>query len=229
MSDKLVMKELSYSERPYEKLERQGVSALSDAELLSIHLQSGVRGSTALDIANKMLVKFGGLVHLSDASLEEMQQLKGVGRVRAIRLKAAFELGNRRLSSWRDKEVVVLNSPQDIISLLEPEMRYLPREEFHILLLDIRHRLIRKIKIADGGLAGAVIFPRDVFREAVKANAAALVLAHNHPSGDAKASEADIQSTQNFVKMGSMMGIPILDHIIVASRGSISLREEGLM
>jgi DNA repair protein RadC len=229
MSKKLTMKELQSSERPYEKLEQQGARDLSDAELIAIQLQSGMAGTTALEIANQMLTGMGGLRGIYEASLEEMCQIKGIGRVRAIRLKAAFELGNRHLNSRRDEVRPVLRNPDDIVQLMEPELRYLSREEFHVILLDVRLRMIRKIKISRGGLAAAVVFPRDIFREAVKANAASIALVHNHPSGDAEPSPADLESTRKLMGLGEMMGIPVLDHLIVGSKGSISMRERGLI
>ncbi len=229
MSKKLKMKELQELERPYEKLEQYGPRELSDAELIAIQIQSGLAGRTALEIAHQLLNDLSGLTGLYEASLEEMCATKGIGRVRAIRLKAAFELGNRHLSSRREEIRPVLQKPADIIQLMEPELRYLSREEFHVILLDVRHRMIRKIKISRGGLTAAVVFPRDIFREAVKANAAAIALVHNHPSGDAEPSAADLESTRRLMKVGEMMGIPVLDHLIIGSNESVSMKERGLI
>lgn len=229
MSKKQTMKDRQYMERPYEKLEQQGARSLSDAELIAILLQSGLAGATAVEIANQLLSNLNGLSGVYEASIEEICQIKGIGRVRAIRLKAAFEIGNRHLNSRREEIRPALRRPDDIVQLMEPELRYLNREEFHIILLDIRQRMIRKIKISRGGLAAAVIFPRDIFREAVKANAAAVILVHNHPSGDAEPSPADLESTRKLMEIGQMMGVPVVDHLIVGAQGSISMKERGLI
>lgn len=229
MSKKQTMKDRQYMERPYEKLEQQGARSLSDAELIAILLQSGLAGATAVEIANQLLSSLNGLSGVYEASIEEICQIKGIGRVRAIRLKAAFEIGNRHLNSRREEIRPALRRPDDIVQLMEPELRYLNREEFHIILLDIRQRMIRKIKISRGGLAAAVIFPRDIFREAVKANAAAVILVHNHPSGDAEPSPADLESTRKLMEIGQMMGVPVVDHLIVGAQGSISMKERGLI
>ncbi|HHV42786.1 MAG TPA: DNA repair protein RadC [Clostridiaceae bacterium] len=229
MSDNLRMKELQCLERPYEKLEQLGPRALTDAELIAIQIQSGVAGKSALEIANQLLANLSGLCGLSEASLEEMCQTPGVGRVRAIRLKSAFEIGNRHLSARREEIRPLLQKPSDILQLMEPELRYLSREEFHILMFDVRQRMIRRCKISGGGLAATVVFPRDIFREAVKANAASIALVHNHPSGDAEPSPADLKSTKNLVEAGKMMGIPVIDHLIIGCEGSVSMKERGLI
>ena len=171
----------------------------------------------------------GGLPWLVQAEVEELRQISGIGRVKALQLKACVELGNRMINALQNEYRQPIRTPSDAILFLEPRLRLQPREEFHVLLLDTRNRLIRSVHVGGGGLDAAVIYPRDIFREAVKANAAAIMLAHNHPSGDASPSRSDIDSTARFVEIGTMMGIPVLDHLIIASGGSISLKQRGLM
>ena len=224
----LTMKELPSSERPYEKAEGKGVGTLGHAELLAIILTSGRSGETALQIAQKILVKSEGLKGLLDMSPQELQEIPGIGRVKAVRVLAAVELGQRVAADRRSEVRVQAQGPDDVIRHVEATMRYLPREEFHVLLLDTRNRIIKTVRISQGGLAAAVIHPRDIFREAVKANAASIVLVHNHPSGDSSPSQADIESTRKFTELGKMMGIPVLDHVIVGAESSSSFSRLGL-
>lgn len=224
----LTMKELPETERPYEKAEKFGVQTLTNAELLAVLLTAGRSGETAVQTAQKALVMSGGLVGLLDASLEELQEVPGIGRVKSIRILSAIELGQRAVSERQSEVRASACSPDEVISYVEASMRFLPREEFHVLLLDTRNRVIKSVRISQGGLAAAVIHPRDIFREAVKANAASIVLVHNHPSGDSAPSRADVESTRRFEELGSMMGIPVLDHIIVGAESSSSFKQLGL-
>lgn len=222
------MKELPLSERPYEKAEQKGVGKLGQAELLAIVLTSGRSGETAIQVAQKILVKSEGLKGLLDMSPQELQEIPGIGPVKAVRVLAAVELGQRAVAERRAEVRTPAQGPDDVIRHVEAEMRYLAREEFHVLLLDTRNRIIKSVRISQGGLAAAVIHPRDIFREAVKANAASMVLVHNHPSGDSSPSQADIESTRKFTELGKMMGIPVLDHVIVGAESSSSFSRLGL-
>ena len=225
---RLTMKELPVSERPYEKAERKGIGSLSHAELLAVILVSGRGGETALQVAQKVLKASGGLKGLLEMSPQELQDIPGIGRVKSIRTLAAVEIGQRAVAERKSEIRIEASGPDDVIKHVEATMRYLPREEFHVLLLDTRNRIIKSVKISQGGLAAAVIHPRDIFREAVKANAASIVLVHNHPSGDSSPSQADIESTRKFSELGKMMGIPVLDHVIVGAESSSSFSRLGL-
>ena len=228
MDASLTMKDIPESERPYEKAESKGVRTLTNAELIAVLLTTGRTGETAVQTAQKALLMSGGLSGLLDTSLEELQEVPGIGRVKSIRILAALELGQRAVSDRQRETRASADSPDDVIRYVEASMRYLPREEFHVLLLDTRNRIIKSVRISQGGLASAVIHPRDIFREAVKANAASIVLVHNHPSGDSAPSRADVESTRKFTKLGNMMGIPVLDHIIVGAESSSSFKRLGL-
>jgi DNA repair protein RadC len=226
------MQELPVSSRPYERLEESGEKSLSDAELLAILMKCGSKGCSSLELAQKILMmdsRGEGLSFLRDLSIEELQACKGLGRVKAITLKAAMEIGRRSMRVdpfWKNKQI---GGPKDAIAIFENEMTHLKKEEVHTLLLDTRHRVIRHVMVSSGGLASAGIYPRELLREAIKANAAAFVLAHNHPSGDPKPSPDDIQTTKALQKAADLIGIELVDHIIVGHGSCSSLKELGCL
>ncbi len=220
----LTLKALPIEDRPTEKLKRLGTAALSDAELLAVIIRSGTQKETALALSQRLVLSPQNLL---ESSLEELQMTSGIGQVRAAQIKAAIELGSRlqKLNSPRAEQKI--RDPKDAIDLIEGEMKQLTREEFRIILLDSRHRVIKISAISMGTLNATIVHPRDLFREAIKANAAAIILAHNHPSGESEPSKEDIATTQRFIKIGEMTGIPVVDHLIIASGGSISLKQRG--
>ncbi|MEI8199290.1 MAG: DNA repair protein RadC [Eubacteriales bacterium] len=226
------MHELPLSSRPYERLEESGEKSLSDAELIAILIKNGSAGSSSLELAQKILMmdsRGEGLSFLRDLSIEELRGCKGLGRVKAITLKAAMEMGRRSMRIdpfWKNMQI---GGPKDAITIFENEMTHLKKEEVHTLLLDTRHRVIRHVTISSGGLASAGIYPRELLREAIKANAAAFVLAHNHPSGDPKPSPDDIATTKALQKAADLIGIELVDHIVVGHGSSVSLKELGCL
>lgn len=228
---RLTMKGLPDAERPCERFFALGATALSDAELIAIILRSGNRNQNALQLAQNLIASESngkGLSFLQELSLEELMRHEGIGMVRAVQLKAIIEIGNRAGSSARIPRQAI-RTPEDAGKLIEGEMMNLPREELRTILLDVRNRVIRVIRIAEGGLSSSVISPRDLFREAVRANAAALILAHNHPSGDHTPSREDIETTRKFIEMGDLMGVRVVDHLIIARNGTVSLKQQGLI
>ena len=229
---RLTMRCLPVDDRPCEKLLASGPQALTDAELMAIIIRSGSQQDTALSLCQRLLAddqNGNGLAVLQDKSLEELMCFPGIGQVKAAQLKAALEIGSRAYCSNSHQKRVMIRSPQDAINLLEREMCQLSREELRIVLLDTRNRVLRICRIAEGGLAAAVIHPRDLFREAIRANAAALILAHNHPSGNSAPSHDDLDTTRRLVEAGDMMGVKVVDHIILAFGGSTSFRQNGLI
>jgi len=224
------MQSLPLSSRPYERLEECGEHSLSDAELLAILFRSGSAGCSSLELAQQILMmdsRGEGLSFLRDLSIEEMMQCKGLGRVKAITIKAAMEIGKRSMRTdpfWKNRQI---GGPRDAVEIFENEMKHLQKEEVHSLLLDTRHRIIRHVTVSSGGLASAGIYPRELLREAIKANAAAFVLAHNHPSGDPKPSPDDISTTKSIQKAAELIGIELVDHIVVGHGSSVSLKELG--
>jgi len=229
--ERISMKGLPDTERPCERFYSLGASALTDAELLAIIIRNGNRQMNALQLAQRLVaVESGGrgLSFLQDISLEELMRHEGIGMVRAVQLKAALEIAGRAGTDGRLPRQAI-RTPEDAGRLLEAEMVHLPREELRTILLDVRNRVIRVIRIAEGGLSSSVISPRDLFREAVRANAASLILAHNHPSGDPAPSREDIETTRRFMEMGELMGVRVVDHLVVARNGTISMKQQGLI
>lgn len=220
------MKALAPHDRPREKLERLGPSALGDNELLALVLGSGSRSHDALTVANQLLAATGGVHQLARASAIDLQQQSGIGRARSAQVLAAIELGRRSLvRGVADRPR--LNSPQQLALFLIPQFGSGVVEQFGVVSLDTRHRLIRARVLSVGSLDTAVVHPREVFREAATACAAAIVLFHNHPSGDPTPSREDLHLTTRMIRAGEVMGIPIIDHLILTERGYFSVLEAG--
>jgi DNA repair protein RadC len=220
------MKTLAPHDRPREKLERVGAAALGDNELLAIVFGHGVPNAGALDLANAVLHATGGLHGLVRATPEELRRIPGIGTVRAAQIVAALEAGRRTLLRGRHERVQILNA-MDAARVLVPQFGTKPVEHFGVLLLDTRHQVLQTRLISIGTLDASIVHPREVFREAIAAGAAAIILFHNHPSGDPRPSDDDLGLTIRLMQAGDMMGIAVIDHIIVAERGFHSLRESG--
>lgn len=221
------MKDLPPDVRPRERMLAAGQQALSNIELLAIILRTGTREETALELAQR-IVGLGGLNFLGRVSLEELKSLKGVGLAKACQIKAALELG-RRLAVAVAEARLAVTSPQEVSNLVMEEMRYLDREHFRTMLLDSKNRVISVESISVGTLSSSLVHPREVFKAAVVRSAAALILVHNHPSGDPAPSHEDITITQRLVEAGKIMGINVLDHIIIGDGRYCSLKERALI
>jgi len=232
MNSGLLIKDLPNNERPRERLLENGADALKNSELIAILLRTGLKGVSALQVAEQILQKFGSLDHLSRATIPDLQQIKGVGRDKAIALQSAFALA-RRMAHEIQQEAPTLDTPERIADLLREQNRQYEVENFQIVLLNTRRKLIRLENISQGTLDTLLVHPREVFKPAIAANAAALVLAHNHPSGDPTPSEADIKVTRDLIRAGQLLKIEVLDHVILGratqerSRDYVSLRELG--
>jgi DNA repair protein RadC len=220
------MKTVAVHDRPREKLERVGAAALGDNELLAIVLGHGVARTGALELANRVLDACGGLSGLARSNTDQLRRLPGIGAARAAQLVAAVEAGRRTLLRGRHDPPQV-GGAIDAARLLVPQFGTRPVEHFGVLLLDTRHRVLRTTLLSIGTLDASIVHPREVFREATLAGAFALILFHNHPSGDAKPSPDDVALTRRLIAAGELMGITVLDHIIVTDRGYYSLREAG--
>ncbi len=226
------IKDLPKNERPRERLAKLGADALSHAELIAILLRTGMTGFSAVQVAQQVLQKFKSLDALSRASLEELKTVKGVGQDKAIALKAAFTLA-RLLVEESQGEAPLLDSPERIADHLREANRAYEVEQLQAVLLNTRRKLIRVELISHGLVDTILIHPREVFRSAIAANASALVLVHNHPSGDPTPSEADIRATRDLIRAGQLLKIEVLDHIILGRRTAengrdyVSLRELG--
>lgn len=215
-------------ERPRERLQSAGPEALSNAELLAILIKTGTKGETAIDIAGKLLSKHGSLQALAELSVKELSQTDGIGAAKACEIIAALEL-SRRAGTHRDGLRPRITCPKDVARLVGPEMAPLKKEQFRLALLNAKNELTRMITVSEGTLTGSLTHPREVFREAVREAAAAVLLIHNHPSGDPEPSDDDVKTTRGLVKAGEIIGIQVLDHVIVASGGFRSMKEAGLL
>ena len=232
MTASIRIKDLPDSERPRERLVEKGADALKNSELIAILLRTGLKGVSAIQVAEQLLQKFGTLDNLSRAGLPDLRQIKGVGRDKAIALKSAFTLARRMAAELRE-EGPTLDNPDIIADLLREENRAYEVEHFQVLLLNTRRKLIRVDQVSQGTLDTILVHPREVFKSAVAASASAIVLVHNHPSGDPTPSEADIKVTRDLIRAGQVLKIEVLDHIILGrpskerSRDYVSLRELG--
>lgn len=220
------MKDLSPDDRPREKLLRVSAAALGDNELLAIVLGHGVRGSNALDLANQLLRRRAGLHGLARAAAGDLAQVPGVGRARAAQVVAALELGRRTLAHAPGARVQLL-TPRDAAAYLMPSFGARPVEQFGIVLMDTKHRVLRTTVVASGTLNSTVVEPRDVYREAMLGGAAAVVAFHNHPSGDPTPSPDDLSLTRRLQAAGALIGIALVDHIVLGDARYCSFREMG--
>lgn len=229
-----LIREMPEGDRPRERLQAHGAAALGDAELIAILLRTGVQGQSAVQLAQQLMKEFRTLDELARVPLETLAKVKGVGDTKAIQLKAAFELA-RRLAARPHEKQLVIGSPENAASLLREEVRLLDRELFQVLLLNTKNGLIKKCEISRGSLNASIVEPREVFKDAIAASAASVILAHNHPSGDPTPSSEDISITKRLVKAGELLNIAVLDHIILGQRTQgceqdfVSMKELGLM
>jgi DNA repair protein RadC len=220
------MKNLAPHDRPREKLARLGPSALGDNELLAIVVGSGSRRATALEVANAVLEAAGGVQALTRWSHGAACRVAGVGPARASQILAAVELGRRTLVRAAQARPQC-GSPRDAARHLVPEFGAAPVEQFGVLLLDTRHRVLRTKILSIGTLDASVVHPREVFREAVAGGAAALILFHNHPSGDPMPSRDDVELTRRLAAAGELMGILVVDHLVLTDTRYCSFKETG--
>ena len=219
------MKAVRPHDRPREKLQRLGAASLGDNELLAIVLGHGGARASALDLANAVLGVTGGPHALVRTRYDELCAIPGIGGARAAQILAAVELGRRTLTRAA-RERVQIRSARTAAELLLPEYGNRPVEQFGVLLLDTRHRVIRTVLLSVGTLDASIVHPREVFGAAAAAGAAAVVLFHNHPSGDPKPSQDDVELTRRLVAAGVLMGIDVVDHIILADVRYYSFKEE---
>jgi DNA repair protein RadC len=220
------MKDLSPDDRPREKLLRHGVPSLGDNELVAVVLGTGSGRAGALAVANEILAARGGLHGLARSTCADLARVDGVGAAKAARLLAALELGRRTLMQL-PAERVRIRSPRDAALYLLPAFGARPVESFGVVLLDTSHRVIGTRVVSVGTLNATVVEPRDVFREAMLESAAAIVIFHNHPSGDPTPSPDDVGVTKRLVAAGALLGIDVVDHIVIGDVGYCSFKEQG--
>jgi DNA repair protein RadC len=223
----LTIRELPLSERPRERLQHSGASALAPSELLAIILRTGVGGENVVDMAKRLLVTYGGLAGLARASFGQLAGEHGLGLAKAAQVQAAFELGRRLLVASPDERPQV-SSPADAANLLMPEMELLEQEHLRVLLLDTKHHVLASPTVYIGNVNTSVIRVAELFREAIRLNCAALIVAHNHPSGDPTPSPDDVRVTEQIVQAGKLLDIEVLDHLVIGRQRYVSLKERGL-
>ena len=223
------MKELPIDDRPREKLINNGVAALTDSELLAILIGSGTREKSALDIARDLTADNGILKNIALVhDVKELAKTKGLGRAKAATIIAALELG-RRVASAEPLMRDSIASPEDGVALLMPRLRYESKEHFLVVLLNSKNKVLEIEQISEGSLNSSVVHPREVFAPAVLHHAAAILTAHNHPSGDPTPSKEDKDLTNTLVQAGKYMGIPVLDHIIIGDAKYFSFKEHSYL
>jgi DNA repair protein RadC len=219
--------EMPPEERPREKLAAHGAAALTDPELIAILLRTGVAGKNVLEVARHLLKEFGSLGGLSRCSVEELANIRGVGFAKAVQLVAAFGLGQRLARETLSKQKI--DSPELVSELIGPEMRRLHKESLRVILLDTRYHLIRVEEVSVGSVNESIAHPRDVFRPAVIASAYAVIVVHNHPSGDSKPSREDIETTRELKAAANALEVELHDHVVIGHGKHASFRSLGLL
>src|SRR6266705_1336148 len=218
MAGELRIAEWPAEERPRERLYHKGAAALSDAELLAIQLGTGTRGISALDVAHGLLTLFG--------TLQELAGVRGVGRAKAVRLAAAFEI-TRRLRSRNGHARPVLSSPEQVFARYGPLMEDLKKEVFRLALLDAQNGLLKDVVVSEGTLSASLVHPREVFKPAILESAASIILLHNHPSGDPTPSREDLRLTRQLVECSKLLDLRIHDHVVIGRERFVSLAQRG--
>jgi DNA repair protein RadC len=232
MSEGMRIKDQPASERPRERLAALGADALSHAELIAILLRTGLKGTNAVDVARQLVNKYQTLQSLARASLADLQKIKGIGRDKAVTLAAAFALA-RKMAKELQYESPVLDNPENVVQLLRDQNLVKDNETLQVLMLNTRYKLIRVEEISHGTRDTILVDPGAIFKKAIEAGASAIVLVHNHPSGDPSPSDADIKTTRDLIRAGKLLKIEVLDHVIIGRptagrpKDYASLRELG--
>ncbi|MBI5681558.1 MAG: DNA repair protein RadC [Deltaproteobacteria bacterium] len=222
------VRDLPKSERPRERLQQFGPEALSLQELLALVISRGVSKKSVMTIAQDLLVKFGSIKAISEASLEELSQIKGIGFAKAVQIKACFELGKRKDSEHELKDFNI-KDPQSVVKAIQSSIKDKAKEHFKLILLNTRNKIIGISTISIGSLSASIVHPREVFKDAIMHSANAVVLVHNHPSGDTEPSEDDLKITKRLAEAGKILGIEVLDHIIIGKDNYFSFKEKRLV
>ena len=222
------MKELPAEERPRERLHAYGAQALTTAELIAILIRTGNAQRSAVSLGEFLLAEFGSIKGVATASVEQLAAVKGLGTAKAAQIKAAIEFGNR-LALFTEEGRPAIGGPRDVSNLLMPDLRYQKKEHLKSLLLDTKNRVLAIKTVSIGDLSSSIVHPREVYKDAVLASAASIIVAHNHPSGDPTPSTEDVAVTKRLIQSGEIMGIDLLDHIVLGDGTFVSLKERGLI
>lgn len=222
------LKQLDAQEMPREKMLREGVGVMSNAELLAIILRTGTPEMSALDLGKMLIKRFKTLDALAEASIKEISELPGIGEIKAVEIKASLELGKRLLSSGVS-ELGTVTSSADVFKLYQGKLSQAKQEMFFVLLLNTKNRIIREVLVSKGSLDTSLIHPREVFKEAIRESSASVIFVHNHPSGDPQPSKDDIAITHRLYETGEIIGIKVLDHVIIGRNSYYSFLDNGLL
>jgi len=220
------IKEITKEERPRERLVKHGPETLATAELIAIILGNGSKNKNVIEISNKLLSDYN-LDSLSKLSLAKLKKNFGIGEAKACQIISCFELG-RRVASFNHEEKIIINSAKDIETFFLPKMSHLKKEHFKVIYLDSRKSIIKEETIFIGTLNASIIHPREIFEFAIIESAAAIILVHNHPSGDPTPSEDDLEITKQLVNSGKILGINVLDHVVIGRENIYSFKENGI-
>jgi DNA repair protein RadC len=222
------VRDLPRMERPRERLQKFGPEALSAQELLALVIGRGIPKKSVMNIAQELLVKFGNVKAISQATIEELSQIKGIGLAKAAQIKACFELG-RREDLEPELKNFDIKDPKAVVKAIRASIKDKAKEHFKLILLNPRNKIIGISTISIGTLNASLVHPREVFKDAIMHSAASVVLAHNHPSGDPEPSEDDLKITKKLVDSGKILGIEVLDHIVISKSNFLSFKERGLI
>lgn len=220
--------DLPRQERPRERLIKFGVEALSSQELMAVLIGRGVANNSVMTIAQELIATYGSVRAISEATMEELSRVKGIGPAKAAQIKACFELGKRQ-DFDTDRIDLVISSPDAVGRLISSTIRDKAKEHFKLILLNTRNRVIRIAHVSTGTLNASLVHPREVFKEAIRHSAASVIIAHNHPSGDTEPSSEDLRITKKLVEAGRLLGIEVLDHVIVGKGRPFSFKERNLI
>lgn len=223
--DQLMIRDYPIEERPRERMIKEGADKLSNQELLAILLRTGTRHESVFQLASRVLKEVSSIRHLTEASIEELTQIKGIGLAKAVQIKAGIELGRR--VAQRQAELVTIRAPQDAATYLMEILALEQQEKFYCLYLNTKNQIIAEKVVFVGSLNASIVHPREVYKEAIKQSAASIIVAHNHPSGDPTPSREDIQVTKRLVRAGEIIGIECLDHLIIGDKQFVSIKEKG--
>lgn len=229
--NRFTTKELPKSEQPYEKCEKYGTSALSDADLLAVIIRTGTKEEHSIDLAKRILKNSNthqGIISIYHYTMEELMKINGIGKVKAIQLLCIAEL-SKRLSKANMTDSLVFNQPHTVASYVMEELRHLNREQVLLMMFDTKGRLLKECTISIGTINTSMLSPREIFLEALKVEAVNIILIHNHPSGDPTPSREDIAITKKIKEAGVFIGIPLIDHIIIGDNRYISFKESGYL
>jgi len=224
------VRDLPRSERPRERLIRFGADKLSSQELLALVAGRGVPGRSVMTIAQELLARFGSIQGISNATIEELSRIKGIGTAKAAQLKAVFELGKRQeLERETNYESYDIRDPQGVVRAVRKTIKDKAKEHFKLILLNTRNKIIGLSTVSIGTLNASLVHPREVFKDAIRHSASSVVVAHNHPSGNPEPSDEDVKITRRLVESGKILGIEVLDHIIIGKDAFVSLKTKGLL